>query len=309
MSGAGGAGAGAGGGGGGGGGGGAGAAGGGGGAAATCGTFLRHAADNEQSDTKSDDGEISRTHHEVTLLEVAAAYYKPLSGTRACCDSRDGTIAPWNICCARRRGPRRGISGSAASAGSSRRSFVRRCGAGPLRVSSTAAAAQAPTWSCSADSAAPMASTCRRSAFGLRVRRAGRPSPAPRSPRRPSPAGPSTSSPRSTSCIRSRSRTKRRPSASCFALLKPGGYAVINVAAMPMLTGDHSVLSHERRRYTRPSLRRLLEGAGFTIERLTYTNATLFLPLAMVRGGSPVARARRPRPTRSRRSPCRPGRQ
>jgi SAM-dependent methyltransferase len=68
-----------------------------------------------------------------------------------------------------------------------------------------------------------------------------------------------------------------------FRLLKPGGYAVINVAAMPMLTGDHSVLSHERRRYTRPSLRRLLEGAGFTIERLTYTNATLFLPLAMVR--------------------------
>ena len=68
-----------------------------------------------------------------------------------------------------------------------------------------------------------------------------------------------------------------------FRVLKPGGYAVINVAAMPMLIGDHSVLSRERRRYTRSSLRRLLEGAGFTIVRLTYTNATLFLPLAMVR--------------------------
>jgi SAM-dependent methyltransferase len=69
-----------------------------------------------------------------------------------------------------------------------------------------------------------------------------------------------------------------------FRVLKPGGHAVINVAAMPMLTGDHSVLSHERRRYTESSLRRLLERAGFTIVRLTYTNSTLFLPLAMVRG-------------------------
>ena len=69
-----------------------------------------------------------------------------------------------------------------------------------------------------------------------------------------------------------------------FRVLKPGGHAVVNVAAMPMLTGDHSVLSHERRRYTRSSLRLLLERAGFTIVRLTYTNATLFLPLAMVRG-------------------------
>jgi SAM-dependent methyltransferase len=71
--------------------------------------------------------------------------------------------------------------------------------------------------------------------------------------------------------------------AELFRLLKPGGYALVNVAAMPMLTGDHSVLSHERRRYTRPSLRRLLERAGFTIVRLTYTNATLFVPLAISR--------------------------
>jgi SAM-dependent methyltransferase len=68
-----------------------------------------------------------------------------------------------------------------------------------------------------------------------------------------------------------------------YRVVRPGGYALINVAAMPMLTGDHSVLSHERRRYTRASLRRLLERGGFTIERLTYTNATLFLPLALLR--------------------------
>jgi len=77
---------------------------------------------------------------------------------------------------------------------------------------------------------------------------------------------------------------ERTAVAEMFRLLKPGGFAIINVAAMAALTGDHSVLSREQRRYTRESLRTLLELGGFTIERLTYTNATLFLPLAIVRG-------------------------
>src|SRR5262249_54450807 len=62
-----------------------------------------------------------------------------------------------------------------------------------------------------------------------------------------------------------------------------GGFALINVAAMNVLRGDHSVLSHEVRRYSRSDLRVRLEAAGFSIVRLTYTNATLFLPLASVR--------------------------
>jgi hypothetical protein len=49
------------------------------------------------------------------------------------------------------------------------------------------------------------------------------------------------------------------------------------------LRGDHSVLSREIRRYTRDDLRRRLEAAGFTVVRLTYTNATLFLPLVIAR--------------------------
>jgi SAM-dependent methyltransferase len=68
-----------------------------------------------------------------------------------------------------------------------------------------------------------------------------------------------------------------------FRLLKPGGHALVNVAAMPVLRGDHSVLSRELRRYTRAELRARLEGAGFVVERLTYTNATLFVPLAIAR--------------------------
>ena len=71
--------------------------------------------------------------------------------------------------------------------------------------------------------------------------------------------------------------------AEMFRLTRPGGYTLINVAAMNMLRGDHSVLSREVRRYSRETLRQLVVGAGFTIVRLTYTNVSLFLPLATVR--------------------------
>lgn len=65
-----------------------------------------------------------------------------------------------------------------------------------------------------------------------------------------------------------------------WRVLKPGGSLVVNVAAMNILKGNHSVLSAELRRYSRSSLRALIEQAGFVIERLTYTNAALF-PVAL----------------------------
>jgi SAM-dependent methyltransferase len=68
-----------------------------------------------------------------------------------------------------------------------------------------------------------------------------------------------------------------------FRVLRPGGSLVVNVAAMEALRGDHSVLSHEVRRYSRDTLRRLLTDAGFVVERLTYTNAVLFPPMALAR--------------------------
>jgi SAM-dependent methyltransferase len=76
---------------------------------------------------------------------------------------------------------------------------------------------------------------------------------------------------------------ERAAASELFRVLKPGGFAIVNVAAMPILIGDHSVLGHELRRYSRTSLRRLLERAGFTIVRLTYTNAALFVPLVILR--------------------------
>lgn len=71
--------------------------------------------------------------------------------------------------------------------------------------------------------------------------------------------------------------------AEMYRVTRPGGYAVINVAAMESLRGDHSVLSHEIRRYDKQSLSRLLISAGFTVVRITYTNAVLFPPMAIAR--------------------------
>jgi ubiquinone/menaquinone biosynthesis C-methylase UbiE len=66
-------------------------------------------------------------------------------------------------------------------------------------------------------------------------------------------------------------------------VLRPGGHLVVNAAAMDLLWGNHSILAHEVRRYSRRGLRRLLEEAGFHVMRLTYTNATLFPLVAAVR--------------------------
>lgn len=67
-------------------------------------------------------------------------------------------------------------------------------------------------------------------------------------------------------------------------VLKPGGAAVINVAAMQVVRGGHSsVLGAECRRYTLDTMRRSLDRARLRPIRVTYTNASLFPMLAGVR--------------------------
>lgn len=66
-------------------------------------------------------------------------------------------------------------------------------------------------------------------------------------------------------------------------VLRPGGHALLNVAAMDLLWGDHSILAHEVRRYSRAHLRDVLAGAGFDLLRTTYTNLSLFPVLYLVR--------------------------
>jgi SAM-dependent methyltransferase len=74
---------------------------------------------------------------------------------------------------------------------------------------------------------------------------------------------------------------ERRAVAEMYRVARPGGFAVINVAAMDILHGNHSILSREVRRYSRRSLSDLVGGAGFAIIRITYTNAVLF-PVMLV---------------------------
>jgi SAM-dependent methyltransferase len=81
-----------------------------------------------------------------------------------------------------------------------------------------------------------------------------------------------------------------------WRVLKPGGQVILNVAALDVLKGNHSTLSEEVRRYTPGRLRRVVESAGFVIERLTFTQASLFpimLPVRVLQrwksGGNPPA--------------------
>ncbi|HKY20996.1 MAG TPA: class I SAM-dependent methyltransferase [Vicinamibacterales bacterium] len=69
--------------------------------------------------------------------------------------------------------------------------------------------------------------------------------------------------------------------AEMYRVLRPGGALIVNVAAMKMLRGDHSILGGEVHRYTRRELRSRLELAGFLVTRITYTNAFLF-PITVV---------------------------
>jgi SAM-dependent methyltransferase len=71
--------------------------------------------------------------------------------------------------------------------------------------------------------------------------------------------------------------------AEMFRVLRPGGHLLVNVAALKALTGNHSVLGGEVRRYHRDELRAHLESAGFEVPRITYTNFTLLPIVATVR--------------------------
>ena len=77
---------------------------------------------------------------------------------------------------------------------------------------------------------------------------------------------------------------ERRALAEMFRVLKRGGIALFNVAALDILHGSHSTLTREVRRYTKPRLRSRLTAAGFTVERMTFTNMTLFPMALAIRG-------------------------
>lgn len=66
-------------------------------------------------------------------------------------------------------------------------------------------------------------------------------------------------------------------------VLRPGGKLILNLAAFELLKGAHDYATDVERRYTRRQVHALLEGANFQIERLTYWNASLTPPIALMR--------------------------
>lgn len=66
-------------------------------------------------------------------------------------------------------------------------------------------------------------------------------------------------------------------------VLRSEGILLIRVPALEALRGGHDAVVHTRHRYTAGELRAKLRAAGFQIERLTYANTVLFLPVLIRR--------------------------
>jgi SAM-dependent methyltransferase len=83
-----------------------------------------------------------------------------------------------------------------------------------------------------------------------------------------------------------------RPAAEFARVLAPGGLLVIRVSALDLLRSRHSIFAHERQRFTKSRLVRLLEDHGFTVHRCTYANSLLMpVALAKFRLWEPLMRA------------------
>ncbi len=61
--------------------------------------------------------------------------------------------------------------------------------------------------------------------------------------------------------------------------LRPGGRILIAVPAHPWMWSAHDVVNHHKRRYTRKTLRAVVEAAGLKLEMMSWFNSLLF-PLA-----------------------------
>ncbi|MDP2709114.1 MAG: class I SAM-dependent methyltransferase [bacterium] len=66
-------------------------------------------------------------------------------------------------------------------------------------------------------------------------------------------------------------------------VLKPGGRAVIMVPAFKFLWGLQDRVSHHCRRYVKLDLKKLAVANDLSIQRLSYFNSILFLPIAALR--------------------------
>lgn len=68
-----------------------------------------------------------------------------------------------------------------------------------------------------------------------------------------------------------------------YGALKKGGRLAITVPAFQFLWGTHDINHHHFRRYTKNSIRGVLNEAGFAIEYASYWNMLLFIPAGLMR--------------------------
>lgn len=66
-------------------------------------------------------------------------------------------------------------------------------------------------------------------------------------------------------------------------VLKPGGRLFFYDSAMMSLFGNHDLAFHGVRRYSRKDLKSKLVKSGFVVEKISYANAFLFLPVHIKR--------------------------
>jgi SAM-dependent methyltransferase len=68
-------------------------------------------------------------------------------------------------------------------------------------------------------------------------------------------------------------------------VLCPNGRVLLFVPAFMFLWGVQDDVSNHRRRYTLPGLLKVVEAAGFAVERASYANISFFVPVLAVRTG------------------------
>lgn len=68
-----------------------------------------------------------------------------------------------------------------------------------------------------------------------------------------------------------------------FRVLKPGGWLLVRVPAFEFLTGPHDLIVKTKHRFTTQEIKELFIESGFGVVKLTYFNASLFLPLLVKR--------------------------
>lgn len=75
---------------------------------------------------------------------------------------------------------------------------------------------------------------------------------------------------------------EHRPMHEFHRVLRPGGLLALRTSALDILRSKHSEFVHERQRFTRRRLIRLLDDTGFRVQRCTYAN-TLLTPVALAK--------------------------